>query len=52
MEQYVVYMEWNSYRGSPFMETATGWYFAISEDDARRQATAQHGHHNGFRIKW
>lgn len=47
---YTVYMEWDSYEGSLFKETHTGWYYASSESDAKQQATNQHGHHKGFKI--
>ncbi len=52
MKEYTVYMEWDSYEGSLFKETHTGWYFAFSQDDANRQARNQHGHNKGFKISF
>ncbi len=52
MKEYTVYMQWDSYEGSLFVETATAWYFTTSQEDANRQARNQYGHHKGFKILW
>lgn len=50
MKEYTVYMKWDSYPGSLFVETHTSWYTAYSRDEAESRARAQYGHHKGFRI--
>jgi hypothetical protein len=50
MKQYTVYMQWDSYEGSLFVETSTAWYFASSQDDANNQARNQYGYHKGFKV--
>ena len=52
LEQYAVYMEWDSYPGSPFRETSTAWIYAYSEQDVCSRARSQYGHHKGFEIKF
>lgn len=43
-------MQWDSYEGSLFVETHTGWYYACSQDQANSMARGQHGHKKGFKI--
>lgn len=50
MKEYTVYMQWDSYEGSLFVETHTGWYMASSQEDAESKARTQHGHKKGFKI--
>jgi len=52
MNEYAVYMEWDSYEGSLFMETRTTWVCAFNEQEAIQKATSQFGSNKGFRIKW
>jgi len=50
MREYAVYMQWDSYKDSLFVETHTSWYFANSQDEANQKATSQYGHNKGFKI--
>jgi len=50
MKEYAVYMQWNSYDGSLFVETHTSWYYVSSKDEANQKAKNQYGHHKGFKI--
>lgn len=52
MKEYAVYMQWDSYEGSLFVETHTAWILANSEDEAHSKARAQYGYHKGFKINW
>ena len=50
MKEYAVYMQWDSYEGSLFVETHTSWIFANSQDEANSIARSQYGYHKGFKI--
>lgn len=50
MKEYTVYMQWDSYEGSPYVETHTAWYNAYDKNDAGNRAHTQYGHHKGFKI--
>jgi len=50
MKEYTIYMQWNSYEGSPFVETHTAWYSAYDSNVASSKARSQYGHHKGFKI--
>lgn len=50
MKEYTVYMQWDSYEGSLFVETHTSWYYALSQSDANQKASSQYGHNKGFKI--
>ena len=50
MKEFVVYMEWDSYDGSPFKETHTSWYNAYDKQDAGNKARNQYRNRKGFRI--
>jgi uncharacterized protein YchJ len=52
MREYTVYMQWDSYEGSPFVETHTQWYYASSEGEARGKAISEHGNKKGFKINY
>ncbi len=48
--EYAVYMQWDSYEGSLFVETSTTWVFALSSDEAKSKACNQFDHNKGFKI--
>lgn len=50
MKEYIVHMQWDSYEGSPFVETHTAWYLAYSQEDAENKAKNQFGGYKGFKI--
>lgn len=50
LKEYTVYMEWDSYEGSLFMETHASPIMAHSRQDAKDRASSQYGHQKGFRI--
>ena len=50
MKEYTIYMQWDSYESSRFVETSTTWIFAYDESDAKNRAISQFGHHKGFEI--
>jgi hypothetical protein len=49
-KEYQVSMQWDSYDGSPFVETHTAWPYAQSIEEARSKVTAEFGHNRGFTI--
>ena len=50
MKEYTIYMQWDSYEGSLFVETHTSWITAFSRNDAEQKVRSQYGHHKGFKI--
>lgn len=52
MDNYQIGMQWDSYEGSPFVETNTTWVDAYDEYEAKEKARSEFGHHKGFQINY
>ena len=50
MNEYIVYCQWDSCKGSAFVETQVAYIMAYSKSDAENRARAHYGHHEGFKI--
>jgi len=49
-KEYEVHMQWDSYEGSPFVETRTTWVTALNNYEAEQKARNQFSQHKGFKI--
>lgn len=50
MNEYEIYMQWDSYEGSPFVETHYVIRNGYDVYEAKEKATSEFGHNKGFKI--